>query len=224
MKLFLSYIIEPLSFFLFGAAFLFYTVKINRDVRFKTLVVYYVVGTIVLTGMVLTMLITDVNTHFYNLLYPITGVFLSHYFYTLLQTRLKKTVAVIAGLIPLMYYSFHIDAPYFDSIGYVATSTGIVVLIFLYLHQKLNHVTDEQLSHNVDFWFVCVQLAYHLGSFAIFLSYNYFTYRYFEQGKSKETGTILTYLWVVHNVLLFLGAVIISFAIAWIYRRKLPSS
>ncbi len=186
--------------------------------------VYYVVGTIVLTGMILTMLITNVNTHFYNLLYPITGVFISHYFYTLLQTRLKKTVAVIAGLIPLVYYSFHIDAPYFDSIGYVTTSTGIVVLIFLYLHQKLNHVTDEQLSHNVDFWFVCVQLAYHLGSFAIFLSYNYFTLRYFEQGKSKETGTILTYLWVVHNVLLFLGAVIISFAIAWIYRRKSPSS
>ncbi len=174
--------------------------------------------------MVITMVITNVNTHFYNLLYPITSVFLSQYFYNLLQTRLKKTVAVITGLIPLVYYSFHIDAPYFDSIGYVAASTGIVVLIFLYLHQVLHHVTEEPLSHNADFWFVCVQLAYHLGSFAIFLSYNYFTHRYFAEGKSPEIGTILTYLWIVHNVILFLGALILSFGIAWIYRRKLPSS
>lgn len=196
--------------------------KINRDIRFKTLIIYYLVGTIVLTGMVLNMMITEVNTHFYNLLYPITSIFLSHYFYTLLQTQLKKTVAVIAGLTSLVYYSFHIDAPYFDSIGYVIASSGIVMLIFLYLHQGLNHVTEEPLSLNVDFWFVCVQLAYHLGSFAIFLSYNYFTHRYFAEGKS--IGTILTYLWIVHNVILFLGALILSFGIAWIYRRKSPSS
>lgn len=220
MKYFLADIIEPLSFLLFGVAFLFYTLKVNRDIRFKTLVVYYLVGTVLLTGMVLT----NLNTHFYNLLYPLTSVFLSHYFYTLFQTRLKKTVAVIAGLISLVYYSFHIDTPYFDSIGYVIASTGMVVLIFLYLHQVLNNVTEEPLSLNVDFWFVCVQLAYHLGAFAIFLSYNYFTEQYMAQGKSSEIGTILTYLWIVHNVLLFLGALIISLGIAWIYRRKSPSS
>lgn len=219
MKHFLTDFIEPLSFFLSGAAFLFYAWKIDRAIRYKTLVVFYLAGTVLLTGMALTKL----NTHFYNLLYPVTSVFLSHYFYSLLQTRLKKTVAILAALITLVYYSFNIDNPYFDSIGYVIASTGIVVLIFLYLHQVLNHVTEAPLSLNIDFWFVCVQLAYHLGSFAIFLSYNYFTNQYFEQGKSKETGTILTYLWVVHNVLLFLGAVITSVGIAWIYRRKSPS-
>ena len=219
MKHFLADFIEPLSFFLSGAAFLFYAWKIDRAIRYKTLVVFYLAGTVLLTGMALTKL----NTHFYNLLYPVTSVFLSHYFYSLLQTRLKKTVAILAALITLVYYSFNIDNPYFDSIGYVMASTGIVVLIFLYLHQVLNHVTEAPLSLNIDFWSVCVQLAYHLGSFAIFLSYNYFTNQYFEQGKSKETGTILTYLWVVHNVLLFLGAVITSVGIAWIYRRKSPS-
>jgi len=214
-------IIEPLSFFLFAAAFLFYSRKVNPAFRYKTLVVFYLVGTVLLTGMVAS---TNLNTHFYNVLYPLSSVFLCNYFYTLLKTRLKKTTAVVAGVITLAYYSFHIGNPYFDSIGYVIASTGIVVLIFLYLHQVLTNVTEEPLSLNVDFWFVCVQLAYHLGTFAIFLSYNYLTYQYMAEEKSYEIGTILTYLWIVHNVLLFLGALIISFGIGWIYRRKSLSS
>jgi hypothetical protein len=205
-------------------AFVFYAWKVDRAIRYKALIVFYLAGTVLLTGMA----VSEVNTHFYNLLYPLTSLFLSHYFYTLFRTRLKKSIAVMAGVITLLYFSFHIDNPYFDSIGYVIASTGMVVLIFLYLHQVLNHVTEEPLSLNIDFWFVCVQLAYHLGSFAIFLSYNYFTEQYMAMAQGepqrKETGTILTYLWVVHNVLLFLGALIISFGISWIYRRKSRSS
>lgn len=196
----------------------------NPAFRYKTLVVFYLVGTVLLSGMALKHKSVNSNTYIYNLLYLVSSVFLSYYFSTLLNTRLKKTTAVIAGVTTLAYYSFHIDTPYFDSIGYVIASTGIVVLIFLYLHQVLTNVTEEPLSLNVDFWFVCAQLAYHLGSFAIFLSYNYFTQRYMAEGKSPEIGTILTYLWIVHNVLLFLSALIISFGIAWIYRRKSLSS
>lgn len=170
-----------------------------------------------------------VNTHFYNLLYPLTSLTLGYYFYELLQTQLKKAVALASGLVAILYYfsnSFFFSAEtLFDSIGHVISSLGVVLLIFMFFHQVMTNVKEEPLSHNFDFWFVCVQLFYHLGAFAIFLSYNYFTRKVLSvEFYSNENRSILTYLWVVHNVLLFLGALTTAFAIVWIYRRKSPSS
>lgn len=194
----------------------------NNEFRYKVLFIFYLVGFVLMTGMVLTTYTSEDSTALvYNLLYLFTSLFLSSYFYTVFQARSKKIVSVIAGLVTLLYYALNTEAVYFDSIGHVIASTGIVMLIFLYLHQILNNVNEEPLSLNVDFWFVCVQLAYHLGSFAIFLSYNHFTHRYLlERAESKQIGTILTYLWVVHNVILFLSALIMSSGIVWIYRKK----
>lgn len=167
----------------------------------------------------------DSNTHIYNLLNLVTSLGVSFYFYLLLQSRLKKGIALLSGIITLLYYIVNIKEIYLDSVGHVIASTGIVVLIFLYLHQVMSNVTDEPLSGNFDFWYVCTQLTYHLGSFAIFLSYNYFSHVHAVSGEDKaEIGTILTYLWVVHNVILILGALTICFGAAWIYRRKLPLS
>lgn len=197
----------------------------DRRFRYRVLGGYYLLATALLTRVALSHSSDDSNTHVYNLLYLVTSMSMSYYFFAVLQHPAKKWVAALAGFSTLLYFVINTDEIFFDSMGHVIASTGIVILIFLYLHQVLSNVTEEPLSLNFDFWFVCVQLAYHLGSFAIFLSYNYFTQQYF-LGKEakKEIGTILTYLWVVHNVILFLSALIIGFGIAWIYRRKSLSS
>ena len=223
LKTFLSHHSEPLAYILYAGSFLFYYLKVDRGSRFKMLLVFYLIGAVLLTKAVIERAAPN-NIHIYNLLYLITSLFLSNYFFNILQSRVKKTIAVITGLITLVYYMMNTSEVYFDSLGYVTSSTGVVVLIFFYFHQVLNNVNEQPLSHNFDFWYICVQLAYHLGSFAIFLTYNYFTIRYFEIQERGEIGTILTYLWVVHNVLLFLGSIAVIVGVVWIYRKRLPSS
>lgn len=210
---------------MYFGAFLFYARKVDRKFRYQVLYGYYLVAAV----MMIKALQLDDNTQLYNLLYVLTSLSLGYYFYSLLQPRLKRTVALVCGLTPLLYYlsksTVFESEPFFDSIGHAISSSGIVIMIFLYLHYIITNVKEEPLSHNFDFWFVCVQLFYHLGAFAIFLSYNYFTRKVLPvEYYSRENRSILTYLWVVHNVLLFLGALITAYAIVWIYRRKSPSS
>jgi hypothetical protein len=165
------------------------------------------------------------TTYFYNLIYIISSLFLSYYFYLLFESRLKKIISVLAGLTTLIYYSLHTDALYFDSMGYVILSTGVVILIFLYLHHILMHVSEKPLSQNFDFWYLCIQFTYHLGSFGIFLSYNYFTHRYFdEKMNNTNIGSILTYLWIVHNLLLFAGSIVALIGAWWVVRKGVAHS
>lgn len=215
------YIIEPIAFLIYVGALTFYAWKIDGKSRYKVLSGYYFMATILLTWAAF-IFHSSSTTRIYNILYLITSLGLGFYFFSLLRDRWKKFIAIISGLATLLYFITNTDEIYFDSIWHVIASTGIVVLIFLYLHQIMNNVTEEPLSLNFDFWYVCIQLMYHLGSFAIFLSYNHFTYRYFSAGSDiKEVGQLLTYLWGVHNVLLFLGSLLTWFGILWIvYRRR----
>ncbi len=219
------YIIEPVAFLIYFGALAYYAWRVDGGSRYKVLSGYYFLATVLLTRAAF-IFYSSSTTHFYNLLYLITSVCLSYYFFSLLRDRWKKILAIVSGLATLLYYLTNTEEIYFDSIGHVIASTGIVVLIFVYLHQIMNNVTEEPLSLNFDFWYVCIQLMYHLGSFAIFLSYNYFTYRYFSAGDdTKEVGQMLTYLWGVHNVLLFLGSLLTWSGLLWIvYRRRSTSS
>jgi hypothetical protein len=76
----------------------------------------------------------------------------------------------------------------FDSTAYVLLSSGIVIMAFMFMHQVLTHVTEEVLSMNFDFWFICSQLVYFLGAFAIFLTYNYLTQKIIEGFYSWENS------------------------------------
>lgn len=158
-------------------------------------------------------------------MYLITSVCLGYFFYAILQSKVKKGIAVATGVVTIIYYLFSDttvnNIQLFDSIGHVISSSGIVLFIFLFLHQVMTNVNEEPLSHNFDFWYVCSLLIYHLGSFAIFLSYNYFTRKVLPaENYSDENRTILSYLWVGHNVLLLLGALLTSVGTGWIFYKK----
>lgn len=170
--------------------------------------------------------IETVNTQFYNLLYLFSGLFMGGYFFLLFKRPWKRAGALAVSLGTLVYYivnSVVNTQPYFDSIGFALSSIGIVTLLFIHLHQHLQQVTEQRLVMNFTFWFSCVLLFYYLGAFAIFLSYNYFTYKLMAGGNQRESIDILTYLWMVHNVILFLGGIVTAYGIVWISRRKFTS-
>jgi hypothetical protein len=79
---------------------------------------------------------------------------------------------------------------------------------------------------NFDFWFVSSQFFYYLGSFFIFLTYGYLTKKLISSPEySKQNIFYIRQLWVAHNVLLFLSALVIAGSLLWIsFRRKSPSS
>jgi hypothetical protein len=108
----------------------------------------------------------------------------------------------------------------FDSIGYSLVSFTVVALVMMYLHQLLNHVTEQDIFHDFRFWLSSCYLIYFLGSFVIFLSYHYFTVKILAT-YTHEERYILTDLWGLHNLLLFVGALVLLFGSLWIaYRRK----
>ncbi len=161
------------------------------------------------------------------MLYLLMGFFMGGYFFFLLMRPWKKGVAVVVGLSTVLYYIYNSvvnTEPYFDSIGFALTSIGIVILLFIHLHQHLQHIKEERLVLNFTFWFSCVLLFYYFGGFAIFLSFNYFTQKLIADGYLYETREILTYLWIVHNVILFLGGIATALGILWISRREYTSS
>jgi hypothetical protein len=105
--------------------------------------------------------------------------------------------------------------------GYVVVSICLILLAFVYFHQLLTHVNEESLVFNLDFWFVCSLLVYHLGAFGIFLTYNNLTKKILpSEHYSYENRVILTLLWEAHNVLLFITNLIIWIAVIWILRRN----
>lgn len=140
---------------------------------------------------------------------------------------MKKTVITIYTLQTLYFIIYHWiirNESVFDSMGNVILSTGMVIMVFMFLYQILTNITEESLSANFDFWFVSAQLVYFLGSFIIFLTFSYFTRKILPvELYSNENRDVLTKLWGVHNVLLFLSSLLTLGSVAWITFRKKSS-
>jgi len=221
IKYVVSFVLEPTAQFLYLIAISYCLWKVDKSVRFKMIWAYYLIGFLILFKIVFT----RHNSYLYSLLYVTTSVGFGFYFYALFESRVKKWFALFPGLITLVYYVSKTIAggePLFPSIGFVISSTGIILLIFIYLNQLMTHVKEDSLSLNFDFWFICSQLVYHLGAFSIFLTYNHLTTKILPtEHYSAKNRELLTYLWGVHNVLLFLGSLLTWFGIVWIvYRRR----
>lgn len=221
LKYLISFLLEPLACFLYLIAISYCWWKVNRSLRFKIIWVYYLLGSFILVKI----LFTRGNTHLYSLLYLLTSLGFGFYFWALFQSRVNKSIALTTGFITLLYYcvkTFMLGSERaLDSVGFVISSIGIIVLIFIYLYDLLTYVKEDSLSQNFDFWFICSQLMYHLGAFGIFLTYNHLTSKILDPTHySDENRELLTYLWGVHNVLLFLGSLLTWFGILWIVSRR----
>jgi hypothetical protein len=203
--------------------------KTSDKMVLKVLAGYFFMATL-LTGITLLLPQDMPNIALYDILGLCTSVCLSVYFFNSLIIPWKKTVTLVLCATQISYYILSNiifkSAPLFDSTGYAILSVCIVIMIFMYLHQILSHVTEDALSLNFDFWFVCSQLIYFLGSFIIFLTFNYLTRKIMPaEYYSEENRILITWVWGVHNVLLFLSSLLTLASVVWIvFHKKSPSS
>jgi hypothetical protein len=212
---------EPASHFAFLSA-LAYWATIDKRAIVKIVGGYYLVAGL-LTIKINLMVGTGVsNIPLYALLCLLTSFGLGVYFYNVLLMRWKKILVLLFCATNAFYYVFNnviqAGVPVFDSMAYVILSFTIVIMIFLFMRQLLNQIGEEPLSMNFDFWFVTSQLFYFLGSFAIFLMYGYLTTKVL--ATNVKTSTALSWLWGLHNILLFLSALITLGSVIWISSRK----
>ena len=218
-------LLEPVSYALCLFFLLFYIRK-NKKVKLGLLAVYFFAATLLM----LLAAYVNPNILLYSILSLVSVVFLGLYFYNTYFLKWKKRLTIAIILVQCGYFvvsNFIFSPPaIFDSAGHVLQSIGIVIMAFLFMHQILTNVTEEPLSDNFDFWFVSTQLIYHLGAFGIFLTYGYLTKRILRSGLySLENRNLISNVWLVHNVLLFLTALLLAAGILWItFRRKSRSS
>jgi hypothetical protein len=222
---FIDNLLEPVSY---GLCFLFilWHARHDKHPKWKALIVYYFVASLLMWKAAYAY----PNLMLYSLLCLLSGIGIGIYFYYTLKPVVKKGIVIAFIALQAGYYLIDItqaEPPkVFDSLGYVMLSVGVVLMSFLFMHQILTNVTEEPLSWNFDFWFVSSQFFYYLGSFFIFLTYGYFTEKLISSPEySKDNLFYIRQLWLGHNVLLFLSALVIAGSLLWIsFRRKPPSS
>ncbi len=224
MKYLISFWLEPVALILYLGAFLLFTLRFDRSFHFRVLCSYYLMASIIMLKV-----FRGPNIFVYNVMYVFNALALGQYFYSLLMGKRKRMVAVLLMMVPLIYYIVNNvvfgGEEVFDSLGYVLSSIVIVIMIFMFLSQTLANVTEDLLSMNFNFWYVASQLIYQLGAFIVFLTFNYLTKKILTADYSHENRAVLTKLWGLHNVLLFLSALLTIFGVVWISsHKKLRSS
>jgi len=227
LKYLISFLLEPISYLVLALSVSFHAWRSSGRLKYKVLAGFFLTATLLTVA---TLRLEVANIVIYDILCLLTSICLSVYFFYSLIIPWKKMVTVVLCLTQISQFVLSNivfkSAPLFDSMGYVILSVCIVIMIFMYLHQILSNVTEEALSLNFDFWFVSSQLIYFLGSFIIFLTFNYLTRKILPaELYSEENRTLLTNLWGVHNVLLFLSSLLTLGSVIWIaFHKKLQSS
>jgi hypothetical protein len=201
----------------------------NRTPGTKLLAVFYLLAaTLQVAASMVVILKTKTNIWMYETVAFLTAAFISHHFYRLLQAPKKKKAVIVLFSIYLVYVVIRqitIEGTrLFDSFGYSILSASIAVYVFMYFHQLLQKVSEVSILKDLNFWLASGYLFYYVGSFIIFVSYYYFTSLVIKT-LTKAESALLTSLWGLHNVLLFISALSLLIGSVWINsRRKLASS
>lgn len=224
----LSFWLEPISLAVGGLAVFFHAIR-QKQMKYAILCGYYLIACVLMLRANLIGMSGINNIDIYNLLNLITVIFFGLYFCSIISSVKKRIVMGAMCLVIGVYFIktslFPSQELLFDSTGQVLLSAGILIMVFFFMAQLLQNVNEEPLSMNFDFWFSCAQLTYYLATFFIFLTFRYLTKKVIDGDYLDEDRELLTKLWAVHNVILFLSSSIIAASTLWIrYRSKLASS
>ena len=220
---FITNYLEPFAFLVYFIALLIHY-KDNKTIDIKLLVIYYMLLTALqLWGSLEVKLFNVTNIWMYDLAAFFTSIFLGIYFYRLFPVPTKqKTVIVLTGI----YIAYVVlreltltSMRLFDSIGYAIISASLAIYVFMYYGQILRNVSAKNILNEFNFWLASGYLFYYVGCFFIFVSYYYFTTKYLAN-QSRQVIKLLTALWGVHNVLLFISALSLLIGTVWINSRK----
>jgi hypothetical protein len=185
---------------------------------------YYVITTILMGYASSMVFLQKKNIWAYNLLPLLTVLFFCYYFfYTVGSIQKRKFIGIIA-IINILYFFGNVlfgdVLNKFDSLGYSLLSISIAIMVFFYFHTALKKISELVILRDFDFWISSSFLLYFLAGFFIFTTYFYLTDRILSTYTSRQRD-LLTILWGVHNLLLFVSALIAVFSYLWInYRKK----
>lgn len=215
--------LEPIAYFIYFIGVLFYFYQRGQKPTL-VLLCFYLIVTIALTLGSFWVGTANYNIWIYDLTALLTCVCIGVYFYQLYQTRQKKLVVLLLALAYIGYTIFRnltIEGlRLFDSIGFSLASASVVIYVFMYFHQLLKNVSEISILKDFNFWLAAGYLIYYVGSFIIFVSFYYLTNKVMSSMSRSDTR-LLTALWGLHNVLLFLGALSLLTGSLWvIYRKK----
>jgi hypothetical protein len=221
---FVTNYLEPVALLIYFIATYIYF-KRKKTAAAKTLITYYLTVTLLqLYASYVVKFIQLSNIWVYDLVAFLTAAFIGYYFYQLLlSSAKKKTVLLLMGV--YLAYAVYRQASLegqrlFDSMGYAILSASIAIYVFMYFHQVLKNVTEISILKEFNFWLSSSYLLYYIGNFFVFVSYYYLTTKVINT-LTKPQMDLLTALWGLHNVLLFLGALSLLTGSLWItYRKK----
>lgn len=214
--------LEPFSYAIYLIAVIIYY-RFDRGRNGKLLCTYYGLATLLMLTASLYVRWKLENIWIYNLAALFAIVFIGIYFYHVFESRTKKnTVLTLVGLYTvyaLIKNVFLREISFFDSVGYSLVSAFIAVIVFMYFHQLLKRVSEHDILRQFNFWLASGYLIYFVGSFIIFVSYYYLTQKIINT-YTKPERDLLTALWGVHNVLLFISAFSLLIGSLWLTYRK----
>jgi predicted membrane protein len=220
---FITNFLEPVAFLFYLAALLIYC-RHHKTLSARQLSFYYfLIALLQLYSSIQVNLNEQGNIWVYDVVSILTSVFIGNYFYRLLQTPVKKKtviILVLAFLVYAIYRQVTVEGQrLFDSLGYAIVSASVAVYVFMYFHQVLKNVNEANILKEFNFWLASGYLVYFVGSFIIFVSYYYLTNKII-QTYTRAERDVLTALWGLHNVLLFLGAISLLIGSLWVTYRK----
>ena len=219
---FLSNILEPFSYFIFAIVFIL-QVKTNGSRAGKVLLIHYLLATFLMAFASWKAFNQQDNRWLYNILCIESAGFICYYFYDLFTGLFKKRVVLFLLACNLFYFGFYtlVQKQFgnFNSFGFSLLSATVSIMCFMFFYDILRNVDEKRIWYNFNFWLISGYLFYFLVSFAIFLMYHHLTDKIMDT-YTDEDRELLTLLWVVHNVLLFLSAITPLFGHIWIRSRN----
>jgi hypothetical protein len=225
---FINNYLEPTGYFIYLVALWLYARRYHEKHLTALLAYCFLTFAVMLAASIMVQTSDSANIWLYNIHAFLTISFLGFYFRNLLQSRFKNILvtALCAAIVCYLLVKNVVlrDFQLFDSIGYSFVSAAIVFFVLMYFHQLLSNVTDQNIFRNFNFWLASGYLIYFAGSFIIFLSYYYLTTRILATYTAQERE-LLTTLWGVHNMLLFVSSFSLLIGSLWLtYRKKSVSS
>jgi hypothetical protein len=229
LNAFISNFLEPVSYLVYTIA-LFIQWHNNRSGKIRILTVYYILATLLMGYASLPVFYLystsqNNNNWVYNLFYFLTIFFLTFYMYQNFITARSKIISLALLLVNVINFFLNdliFKQQLFNSFATSVSFLSLILLIFLYFQQVLRNVTEWNILLDFDFWLISGYLLYFLGSFFIIIFWSELSSQVVLKA-TKVQQDQFNLLWSVHNILLFLSAVIALISSIWIrsYQKKL---
>ncbi len=216
-------LLEPVCYVIYLLAFLVQFLKTGKSPA-GVAATFYLFATLIMWHASSLAHQGQQNFFIYNyFLLPASVLFFCAYFRMILHTPARKNIVLILfsfNALVLILKSLLLPLPHlFDSIGFADLSISIVILSFLFFRQQLKEVSETSIFANFNFWVVCGYFISFSGSFLVFLTYYYLTQEISGDYVYKNRY-LLTLLWGIPNILLFVGSLITLTGSLWTNYHK----